>query len=68
MAEEMKISITKNGMKIDANGFVGKLCLTELKELEKYLESIGIDFKIAEQALKSESYQTSTQTTNTRKY
>jgi hypothetical protein len=69
MVEEMKISISKEGMKVDANGFKGRSCLAELAELEKYLASVGVDLKIAEQVMKSESYNTSTQTNqNTRRY
>lgn len=69
MTETMEITITKAGMKVDANGFVGKTCLTELADLEKYLKTIGVDLKIAEQVMKSETYQNSTQTNqNVRRY
>lgn len=69
MTETMKISISKDGMKVDANGFVGKSCLTELAELEMYLKTIGVDLKIAEQVMKSETYQNSLQTNqNARRY
>lgn len=66
--EEMKISISKDGMKVDANGFVGKSCLTELEDLEKYLNGIGIDLKIAEQVMKSESYSSAQTKQNARRY
>jgi hypothetical protein len=50
--EEMEITITPDGIIIDAKGYQGKTCLVELEKLIKHLEESGIHIDGKEQRLK----------------
>jgi hypothetical protein len=42
MTEQLKITITPDGIKVDATGFTGGKCIVEQDALEKYIQSVGI--------------------------
>lgn len=42
MTEQIKITITPDGMKIDAEGFTGGKCLKVQEDLEKFMQNAGI--------------------------
>lgn len=42
MTEQLKITITPDGIKVDATGFTGGKCIVEQDALEKYIQSAGI--------------------------
>jgi hypothetical protein len=42
MTEQLKITITPDGIKVDASGFTGGKCIVEQDALEKYIQSAGI--------------------------
>jgi hypothetical protein len=42
MTEQLKITITPDGIKVDASGFTGGKCIVEQDALEKYIQSVGI--------------------------
>lgn len=56
--QEIEITFNEDGtMKIDAKGFKGQGCITELKKLQKALEDLGIKTDITDQKLKPEYYE-----------
>jgi predicted DsbA family dithiol-disulfide isomerase len=56
MSEEIKITISDEGVKFESSGFSGGSCITEYEKLLKHLQNIGVDIKEIEQTLKSEMY------------
>ena len=42
MTEQLKITITPDGIKVDASGFTGGKCIVEQDALEKHIQSAGI--------------------------
>ncbi len=60
MTESLKITISDEGIKVDAEGFKNDMCLSELDEFMKYMELNGIKMEIEDQRRKSESYVTET--------
>jgi hypothetical protein len=54
MTEQLKITITPDGIKVDASGFTVGKCIVEMDELEKYLQSVGISIVHKDQKRKLE--------------
>jgi hypothetical protein len=54
--ETIRVTITSDGIEVDASGFKGKTCLDELKKLQDTLASGGIDVKIVDQKMKGDMY------------
>jgi hypothetical protein len=54
MTEQLKITITPDGIKVDASGFTGGKCIVEMDALEKYLQSVGIQIVTKDQKRKLE--------------
>lgn len=59
MAKGVIAVISKDGdVTFDFNGFVGKACLSEAKNLEDQLKDLGVKVNIKEQTKKREFYVT----------
>lgn len=52
--ETVKFIITPKGIKMDASGFVGGACITELKKIEAEFKKIGVNTNITDQKMKHE--------------
>jgi len=52
--EKIQFEITAKGIKMDASGFVGRKCVTELEKIEAELKKIGIETKVINQKFKQE--------------
>lgn len=64
MAVTVDIEIEKDGkVKIEPTGYKNNQCMTDLKDLEAYLEKVGIKTETTEQKLKAASYVRNTQGT-----
>lgn len=65
--ETVKFTITPDGMKIDADGYVGGACMKDLDDLTKFLkENGGIGMEQTDQKKKPQAYNTSTSTVGNR--
>ncbi len=56
--KQMKFTITPDGIKVEASGYTGGKCLTDLKDFEKHMRSIGVTCNEKSQEKKSEVYVT----------
>lgn len=56
MSQSMKVTVSDEGIKVDAGGFKNGQCLVEMEQMLKYLKSIGIETSDLEQKMKSEAY------------
>ena len=64
MAVTVDIEITDDGkVKIEPTGYKDGQCMTDLSDLEDYLEKVGVKTKTTEQKLKAASYVRNTQGT-----
>lgn len=59
--EEIRITITPDGMTFDASNFAGKSCLKEYQNFVDYMAKLGITCKEVSQEMKQESYIEETQ-------
>lgn len=55
MTEQIKITITPTGIKVEASGFTGGKCIVEQDALEKFIQSAGIMTGTKEQKRKLEN-------------
>ncbi len=60
--ESMKITITPEGMTVDASGYQGGACVNDLEKLNRFLAEIGVVPDVKEQRMKSEVYARATET------
>lgn len=64
MSIKVDIEISEDGkIKIEPTGYKDNKCMTDLNDLEAYLEKVGIKTKTTDQKLKAASYVKTTQGT-----
>ena len=54
MSEQLKITITPDGIKVDAEGFTGGKCIVEQDALEEFIQNAGIQTRGKDQKRKLE--------------
>ena len=52
--QSLTITITPDGIKVDANGFQGGKCIVEMDALENFIQTAGITTKAKDQKKKLE--------------
>jgi len=62
MAEELEVEISPDGIKVEAKGYKGGMCLKDLEKIVQGLAGLGITMEQTEQQKKPEFYQSARNT------